>query len=238
MRKSTYFCLIFLHLLSYFAHGLKAEITSNHTTALQQKLQAALLAKGTTYTPTTEHLNSDSSPKYTNRLILEDSPYLFQHAHNPVDWYACGDEAFAKARKENRLIFLSIGYSTCHWCHVMERESFENEEIARLLNEHFVAIKVDRERRPDIDEFYTTVVRLVSGCGGWPMSSLLSPDGRPVYGGTYFPPQKFQQLLMRVNAIWQDKPAELLEQAGQITEALQQQNSASGQLQHRSPDET
>ena len=123
-----------------------------------------------------------------NRLARESSPYLRQHAHNPVDWYPWGDEAFEKARREDRPVFLSIGYSSCHWCHVMERESFENEEIARILNEHLVSIKVDREERPDVDDVYMTAVQLMSGRGGWPLSAFLLPDKRPFFAGTYFPP--------------------------------------------------
>ena len=132
---------------------------------------------------------SDASRPPRNRLAKESSPYLRQHAHNPVDWYPWGDEAFEKARREDKPVFLSIGYSACHWCHVMERESFENEEIAALLNEHLVAVKVDREERPDVDEVYMSAAQTMVGRGGWPISALLSPDGRPLFGGTYFPPE-------------------------------------------------
>ena len=125
-----------------------------------------------------------------NRLARERSPYLLQHAGNPVDWFAWGDEAFTKARTENKPIFLSIGYSTCHWCHVMEHESFENEAVAAVLNEKFVAIKVDREERPDIDRVYMNFVQATTGSGGWPMSVWLTPDLKPFYGGTYFPPSR------------------------------------------------
>lgn len=123
-----------------------------------------------------------------NRLSLELSPYLLQHSTNPVDWYPWGSEAFEKAIKEDRMIFLSVGYSTCHWCHVMERESFENEDVARLLNRNFINIKVDREERPDVDKIYMTFIQATTGCGGWPMSVFLTPDLKPVLGGTYFPP--------------------------------------------------
>jgi len=125
-----------------------------------------------------------------NRLAGERSPYLLQHAHNPVDWFPWGDEAFAKARREDKPIFLSIGYSTCHWCHVMEHESFESNAIAETLNGHYVAIKVDREERPDIDRVYMTFVQATTGSGGWPMSVWLTPDLKPFYGGTYFPPSR------------------------------------------------
>ena len=124
-----------------------------------------------------------------NRLALEKSPYLLQHAHNPVDWYPWGEEAFAKARAENKPIFLSIGYSTCHWCHVMAHESFENPETAKIMNDHFVCIKVDREERPDVDKVYMTFVQATTGSGGWPMSVWLTPDLKPFLGGTYFPPE-------------------------------------------------
>src|SRR5439155_78405 len=144
--------------------------TASRAPALETALRKALAAKGPGYEPRTRHRNPDGSPKYTNRLILEDSPYLLQHAHNPVDWYPWREDAFEKARKENRPIFLSIGYSACHWCHVMERESFENEEIAKLLNKDFVSIKVDREERPDVDDVYMTAVQMINRSGGWPMS--------------------------------------------------------------------
>ena len=129
-----------------------------------------------------------------NRLIHEKSPYLLQHAHNPVDWYPWGTEAFEKAKKEDKPVFLSIGYSTCHWCHVMEAESFESGDVAGILNENFVAIKVDREERPDLDEIYMTATQLFAGRGGWPNSVWLTPDGRPWYAGTYFPPEDRQGL--------------------------------------------
>ncbi len=136
----------------------------------------------------TKYLNEDGTPKYTNRLIHESSPYLVQHAHNPVDWYPWGEEAFAKSRQKDLPIHLSIGYSACHWCHVLADESFEDEATAKLLNDNFINIKVDREERPDLDTIYMTAVQLMTGHGGWPMTVFLTPDGRPFYGGTYFPP--------------------------------------------------
>ena len=123
-----------------------------------------------------------------NRLAQESSPYLLQHQNNPVDWYPWGAEALAKAKAEDKPIFLSIGYSACHWCHVMEHESFENDQLAAILNEHFVAIKVDREERPDLDQIYMQAVQMLTGSGGWPMSVFASPDGTPFFGGTYWPP--------------------------------------------------
>src|SRR5262245_9955915 len=124
-----------------------------------------------------------------NRLAKESSPYLLQHANNPVDWYPWGQEAFDRAKKEKKLIFLSIGYSSCHWCHVMERESFSNAEIAKMLNENFVCIKVDREERPDIDDIYLTALHAMDTSGGWPLTMFLTPEGKPIVGGTYFPPE-------------------------------------------------
>ncbi len=150
-----------------------------------------------------------------NRLASEKSPYLLQHAHNPVDWFPWGDEAFAKARGEDKMIFLSIGYSTCHWCHVMERESFENPEVAALLNDLFVPVKVDREERPDIDHLYMGAVQAMTGSGGWPLSVFLTPEGKPVTGGTYFPPEDkwgrpgMKTILPRVAQTWKEKKEEM-----------------------------
>jgi len=143
--------------------------------------------RGSTYTPRTKHLRSDGQAKYTNRLFLESSPYLLQHAHNPVDWYPWGEEAFKAAASSNRPVLLSVGYSTCHWCHVMEEESFEDLEIARYINENYIAIKVDREERPDVDAIYMAAVQALTGRGGWPMTVWLTPDRKPFYGGTYYP---------------------------------------------------
>lgn len=126
--------------------------------------------------------------EFTNSLINEKSPYLLQHAHNPVNWYPWGDEAFQRAREEEKPIFLSIGYSTCHWCHVMARESFEDPAIADILNENFVAVKVDREERPDIDAIYMKVCQMMTGTGGWPLTIIMTPEGEPFFAGTYFPP--------------------------------------------------
>jgi len=161
--------------------------------------------------------------KHTNRLIQEKSPYLLQHAHNPVDWYAWGEDAFQKAQKENKIILLSIGYSTCHWCHVMERESFENEEIAKILNNRFVCIKVDREERPDVDQIYMNAVMLLTGQGGWPLNIFLTPDLKPFFGGTYFPPDGrygrpgFPTILEDVARTWEAKPDEIRKGGEQLT---------------------
>ena len=164
--------------------------------------------------------------KHTNRLINEKSPYLLQHAHNPVDWYPWGDEAFEKARQEDKPVFLSIGYSTCHWCHVMERESFEDETVAGYLNEHFVAIKVDREERPDIDAVYMRVTQAFTGQGGWPMSVFLTPDKTAFYAGTYFPKRSkfgmsgFLEVLAAIVKLWRDDRNKLLRQSGEIIKRL------------------
>ena len=166
---------------------------------------------------------------YTNRLANEKSPYLLQHAHNPVDWYPWGPEAFEKARRENKPIFLSIGYSTCHWCHVMERESFESDQTAELLNREFVPIKVDREERPDIDRIYMTFVQASTGGGGWPMSVWLTPDLQPFFGGTYFPPVNrygqpgFASVLTQIAAAWRTQHAQIVDSARDAVEQLRKQ---------------
>jgi uncharacterized protein len=167
-----------------------------------------------------------------NRLAREKSPYLLQHAHNPVDWFAWGDEAFARARAENKPVFLSIGYSTCHWCHVMERESFENETIAGFLNEHFVSIKVDREERPDVDKIYMTFAQATTGSGGWPLNVFLTPQLKPFFGGTYFPPDNrhgrpgFLHLLQQIQQLWETRREDLMESAVEIHTRLEQMTAA------------
>ncbi len=198
---------------------------------LEDRLQQALKDKGENYQARSEHLSSDGSPRFINHLIREDSPYLLQHAHNPVNWYAWSAEAFEKARKENKPIFLSIGYSTCHWCHVMEHESFENIEIARYLNQNFIAIKVDRELHPDVDETYMTAIQLTNGQGGWPSSSFLMPDGKPFHGATYFPPEKFLQLLHRINDLWNERQDELHAQANHLAKAVADINTSKHQAE-------
>ena len=164
-----------------------------------------------------------------NQLSRELSPYLLQHAGNPVDWRPWGEEALTLARSQQKPIFLSIGYASCHWCHVMAHESFENAEIARLLNEHFVNIKVDREERPDLDMIYMEAVQIMIGRGGWPMSMFLTPEGEPFFGGTYWPPKArggmagFDEVLRAVADAWQQRRSELVEQADQITQMLRGQ---------------
>jgi len=168
---------------------------------------------------------------HTNRLAHEKSPYLLQHAHNPVDWYPWGEEAFDRARRENKPIFLSVGYSTCHWCHVMAHESFENEEVAAIMNREFVNIKVDREERPDVDRVYMTFVQATTGGGGWPMSVWLTPDRKPFVGGTYFPPEArygqpgFKKVLERIATAWKENHDNIVEQGGKIVAALQESQS-------------
>ncbi|HHW30256.1 MAG TPA: thioredoxin domain-containing protein [Clostridiaceae bacterium] len=171
-----------------------------------------------------------STNKYVNRLIHEKSPYLLQHAHNPVDWYPWGEEAFAKAKAEDKPIFLSIGYSTCHWCHVMERESFENEEVAQLLNRHFISIKVDREERPDIDSIYMTVCQVLTGSGGWPLTVFMTPDKKPFFAGTYFPKDDrygmygLISLLRRINKLWTEDRDSIISSGNNITDAIKKYN--------------
>ncbi len=173
--------------------------------------------------------SNPTAPKHTNRLIREKSPYLLQHAHNPVDWFAWGEEAFAKARAEDKLVLVSIGYSTCHWCHVMERESFENEVVAGFLNAHFVAIKVDREERPDVDKIYMDALHAMGQQGGWPLNMFTTPDGRPVAGGTYFPPadahgrRSFLAVLDVLKQAWSDQREDVFRNAEALTAHLQQQ---------------
>ena len=165
----------------------------------------------------------DNSAHKSNRLINEQSPYLRQHAHNPVDWYPWGQEALARARAENKPILLSIGYSACHWCHVMERESFENEAIARVMNDNFVSIKVDREERPDLDQIYMDAVQSLTGRGGWPLTMFLLPDGRPFYGGTYFPPVDrhglpgFPRLLAAISNAYHKQPGDVQQNVDRLT---------------------
>jgi uncharacterized protein YyaL (SSP411 family) len=158
--------------------------------------------------------------KYTNQLIHESSPYLLQHAHNPVDWHPWNEQTLEKALLANKMILVSIGYSACHWCHVMEHESFENEEVARLMNAHFICIKVDREERPDVDQVYMDAVQLISGRGGWPLNCFALPDGRPFWGGTYFPREQWMEILQNIVLIYENEKDKLLQQAEEITNGI------------------
>src|SRR5436190_9292668 len=207
---------------SYFRFGFLALtwlVTANHSDADPTPASPQRSSRDVGTTEEREH---------TNRLAGEKSPYLLQHAHNPVGWYPWGEEAFAKARHENKPIFLSVGYSTCHWCHVMAHESFENEEVAAIMNREFVSIKVDREERPDLDRIYMAFVQATTGGGGWPMTVFLTPDGKPFFGGTYFPPEDkegmtgMKTLLPRVATVWRDDHDKVVASAEKVTTALKQ----------------
>ncbi len=204
------------------AEGLKMNLVEQYS---EMKLK-----RGPSYTPRTKHLGPDGWATYTNRLFLESSPYLLQHAHNPVDWYPWGDEAFQTAASLNRPVLLSVGYSTCHWCHVMEEESFEDEEIARYINENYIAIKVDREERPDVDAIYMAAVQALTGRGGWPMTVWLTPDRKPFYGGTYYPARDgdrgagvgFLTLLKKIRESYQDRKDLVNQTSQQLTDVVKQ----------------
>jgi uncharacterized protein len=191
---------------------------------LEDQIRKMGVRRGDTYRPRTRHLDDQGRAIYTNRLFLESSPYLLQHAHNPVDWYPWGDEAFEHARRLDRPVLLSVGYATCHWCHVMEEESFEDEEIARYINENYIAIKVDREERPDVDAIYMSAVQAITGSGGWPMTVWLTPDRKPFYGGTYFPardgdrgsPVGFLTILKKIHESYEDNRNLVAQSAGEL----------------------
>ncbi|MBP9805068.1 MAG: thioredoxin domain-containing protein [Candidatus Accumulibacter sp.] len=197
---------------------------------LRQQIEQAIARRGAAYVPRTRHLDGDGRPRFSNRLALGSSPYLLQHAHNPVNWFPWGEEAFTTARRLGRPVFLSIGYSTCHWCHVMEAESFEDEEIARFLNAHYVAIKVDREERPDIDAVYMSAVQQLTGAGGWPMSVWLTAAREPFFGGTYFPPRGgvrgaqrgFLSLLGALSDTFQRDPDRVGQASAALVQAIRQ----------------
>ena len=169
--------------------------------------------------------------KFSNKLVNESSPYLLQHAHNPVDWYPWGEDALNLSKKENKPILVSIGYSACHWCHVMEKESFEDEATAKIMNENFINIKIDREERPDLDHIYMDAVQAMTGSGGWPLNIFLTPDTKPFYGGTYFPPIRahnrpsWQEVLLNVSNAFNEKRNEIAAQAENLTEHLLKANS-------------
>jgi uncharacterized protein YyaL (SSP411 family) len=196
---------------------------------LRVRLDEALTARGAGYRARTRHLRSDGGPLFTNRLLLEKSPYLQQHAHNPVNWYSWGPEAFAEARRLGRPILVSIGYSTCHWCHVMEEESFDSIETAKVLNAHFIAIKVDREVRPDVDSIYMAALHAMGERGGWPLNMFVTADGKPFYGGTYFPPKDrggrpgFVRVLMQIAAAYAADEKEVQTNADTLAAHLERQ---------------
>jgi uncharacterized protein YyaL (SSP411 family) len=162
----------------------------------------------------------DKTRKYTNSLVNETSPYLLQHAHNPVNWYPWSKEILEKAQKEDKMILVSVGYSACHWCHVMEHESFEDEKVAAIMNDNFICIKVDREERPDIDQVYMLAVQLMTGHGGWPLNCFALPDGRPVYGGTYFPKSQWINILLNLTDVYNNEKDKALEYAERLTEGV------------------
>ncbi|MFM8243283.1 MAG: thioredoxin domain-containing protein, partial [Crocinitomicaceae bacterium] len=159
---------------------------------------------------------------YQNALVNETSLYLKQHAHNPVEWHAWSPQVFEEAKKENKLVLVSIGYSACHWCHVMEKECFEDEEVAELMNKHFVCVKVDREERPDIDMVYMTAVQLMTQRGGWPLNCFTLPDGKPIYGGTYFPKDQWMHVLRSLVHTFQTEPQRVKEYADNLTDGITQ----------------
>lgn len=193
-------------------------------------IKAKWIARGDGYRPRTRHLDDQGRPIYTNRLFLESSPYLLQHAHNPVEWYPWGDDAFEAARRLDRPVLLSVGYSTCHWCHVMEGESFEDEAIARYINDHYLAVKVDREERPDVDAVYMSAVQAISGRGGWPMTVWLTPEREPFFGGTYFPARDgdrgssvgFLTLLKKIRQAWDQRRDQVVQSAGELSTVVRQ----------------
>src|SRR3954470_21270959 len=169
--------------------------------------------------------------KFTNHLIQENSPYLLQHAHNPVDWYPWSEEALEKARSEDKPVLVSIGYAACHWCHMMEKESFENIDVATFMNEHFVNIKIDREERPALDHIYMDAVQSMTGSGGWPLNVFLTPNGKPFYGGTYFPPVRaynrssWRETLHAIQAAYKERISEVESQANNLTTHLKNSNT-------------
>lgn len=184
------------------------------------ELNHAYSNKDSNYQPRTRHLDGDGKAKFINHLILTDSPYLLQHAHNPINWYSWSDEAFDKARAENKLIFLSIGYSTCHWCHVMEEESFDDLEVAKLMNQHFVAIKVDREIQPDVDATFMNIAQLTNGSAGWPLNVFLTPDGRSFLTDTYITKSRLMSTIPQLKNLWEKETEKITALADRTTQML------------------
>lgn len=229
-----------MHLKHLYVYRLSTHSPTNISTPQLTRSLSDNIIKMTT--PNADAVTPAKS-KYTNQLVNEKSPYLLQHAHNPVDWYPWGQEAIDLAKKENKLIFLSVGYSTCHWCHVMEKESFENEDVAKVMNEHYINIKVDREERPDIDRVYMLFVMATTGGGGWPMSVFLTPDLRPVTGGTYFPPEDrwgrpgFKTILLSIAKKWKENREQFTEAGGNILQALEKITLADKQSSSTIPGE-
>jgi len=210
--------------------------------ALRQELASRLESLGEGYRPRSHNLREDGSPRYSNRLLLEQSPYLLQHAHNPVNWYPWGDEAFQAAARLGRPVLVSIGYSTCHWCHVMEEESFDSPELAGFLNEHFIAIKVDRESRPDLDAVYMAAVHAMKIRGGWPLNVWLTAERKPFYGGTYFPPvdtgkrPSFLRVLQSISRQYREERERVTGQADEIVRLIRRSLESRPPLATRLPD--
>ena len=171
-----------------------------------------------------------ATSKFANALIHEQSPYLLQHAHNPVDWMAWSASIFELAEAQNKPILLSIGYAACHWCHVMERESFEDEEVAKYMNEHFINIKVDREESPDVDAIYMKAIQIMTGRGGWPLNVVALPDGRPVWGGTYFRKEEWISTLEKLNHIYQSNPEKMIEYAEKLQLGINSRNFSNTEI--------
>ncbi|MBU3916846.1 thioredoxin domain-containing protein, partial [bacterium] len=211
--------------------GAKNHLPGNiqFDSSLVKQIDQKRVTRGTDYRPRTRHFTFDNQAMYTNRLFLESSPYLLQHAHNPVNWYPWGDEAFGKAIEMDRPVLVSIGYSTCHWCHVMEEESFEDEEIAEYLNRNFICIKVDREERPDVDAVYMAAIQALTGRGGWPLNAFLTPDRKPFWGGTYFPAKDgdrgvamgFLNILRQIIQMYSLNGDQVKQSAEKLTQAIQ-----------------
>ena len=193
-------------------------------TGSDRELRKIYLDKAGSYPLRTHHLLENGEPEYVNELIRQTSPYLLQHAHNPVNWHPWGEAAFELARKQDKPVFLSVGYSTCHWCHVMERESFEDKVIADFINQNFIPVKVDREEHPDVDEVYLTAVQMLSGKVGWPLTAVLTPEAEAFFGATYLSPQQLTGLLEKISTTWQNRREAVLEQAARTTRALTRRN--------------
>lgn len=211
--------------LNFFLLLVISSLVSAH---LMTELEQAYIDKGKDYVPRTQHIDASGHAKFVNHLILESSPYLLQHAHNPVNWYAFSNEAFNKAKAENKPVFISIGYATCHWCHVMEEQSFDNLEVAKFLNQHFISIKVDREIRPDVDAAYMGVAELLNdGSGGWPLNAILLPNGKAFFAGTYFPKKQLLSILSQIQELWKNQADELKQQANKIEQILNQPQALS-----------
>jgi len=221
-----------------FAFGEALPGTRGMPAPVVERLERAWLARAEDYAPRTRHLAADGAPHYSNRLLAESSPYLRQHAHNPVNWFPWGAEAFATAKRLGWPVLLSIGYSTCHWCHVMEEESFEDEEVAEYLNRNYVAIKVDREERPDVDAIYMAAVYAIKGDGGWPMTVWLTPERQPFFAGTYLPRDHFVSALTQLREVFDEEPEAVARVTSQVLEGIHRRLSPDAALVNRGVDAT